>query len=158
MIFGAKIKKKQSTSKFDAAWTLTASYEGAWDAKGDDDGHYFPQSASNEDWYSIIPAPDRTKIGTSWGITGQVLILCEKCDLPMKKTILFLDKKRLRHLLSVNSVPVTPYLFRKLFFTDAFIQKGLELSLLDFNAIRIFNREQTQLIIDHFQLNEDDLK
>jgi hypothetical protein len=91
-------------------------------------------------------------------IYKKVLILREKCDLPMKKTILFLDKKRLRHLLSVNSVPVTPYLFRKLFFTDAFIQEGLELSLLDFNAIRIFNREQTQLIIDHFQLNEDDLK
>ena len=82
----------------------------------------------------------------------------EKCDLPMKKTLLFLDKKRLRQILSVHDVPVTPYLFRKLFFTDDFIQTGLGLSLSDFNAIRIFNREQTQIIVAHFKINEEDLK
>jgi hypothetical protein len=76
----------------------------------------------------------------------------------MKKPLLFLDKKRLRQILSINEVPVTPYLFRKLFFTDEFIQKILELSILEFNAIRIFNTAQTQKIIHHFQLKENDLK
>jgi hypothetical protein len=76
----------------------------------------------------------------------------------MKKPFLILDKKRLRQILSINDVPVTPYLFRKLFFTDEFIQKILELSILEFNAIRIFNTAQTQKIIHYFQLNEDDFK
>jgi hypothetical protein len=75
----------------------------------------------------------------------------------MKKPFLFLDKKRLRQILSINDVPISPYLFRKLFFTDLFIQEILELSLSDFNAIRIFNREQTQKIMHHFQIKEEDL-
>jgi thiol-disulfide isomerase/thioredoxin len=73
MIFGSKIKKRQTFANFDVAWSLTASFEGPWDTKGSDDGHYFPESASNKDWYSIIPAPQRAKIGTSWGLTGQFL-------------------------------------------------------------------------------------
>ena len=75
----------------------------------------------------------------------------------MKKPFLFLDKKRLRQILSICDAPISPYLFRKLFFTDTFIQEILELSIADFNAIRIFSREQTQKIIQHFKIKEEDL-
>jgi hypothetical protein len=77
---------------------------------------------------------------------------------PMKKNVLILDKKRLRQILSVSEIPVTPYLFRKHFFTDAFIQEILELSLADFKAIRTFTVQQTQKIMDYFQLKEADFK
>jgi hypothetical protein len=84
--------------------------------------------------------------------------LREKGESPMKNNLLFLDKKRLRQILSGHESPLTPYLFRKLFFTDDFIQNVLNIDFLQFSRIRVFNVEQTQKIIQHFKIKEEDLE
>ncbi|MEN9612333.1 MAG: hypothetical protein RLZZ628_3147 [Bacteroidota bacterium] len=73
------------------------------------------------------------------------------------KNILIVNKKRLRQVFSSDDLPLTPYLFRKLFFTDDFIQNILELSLSDFNGIKNFSPKQTEIIMQHFKIKEEDL-
>jgi hypothetical protein len=74
------------------------------------------------------------------------------------KNILIVNKKRLRQVFSSDDLPLTPYLFRKLFFTDDFIQNILEMSLSDFNGIRTFSPQQTKIIIQYFKIKEEDLQ
>lgn len=77
----------------------------------------------------------------------------------MSKTkLITVSKKQLRQILSSDDrYALSPYHFRKLFFTDAFIQDNLEMTIQAFQDCKTFNPQQTRIIIDFFKINETDL-
>lgn len=68
------------------------------------------------------------------------------------------SKKILKFLFSGSEKPLKNATLRANFLTDNFIKEVLNIEIQKYNSIHNFNFEQTNAIINHFQLTENEIK
>lgn len=75
----------------------------------------------------------------------------------VSKTIRTLTKKDLRLIFSESEKQISTKTLRRKFITNDFIKNKLGLTFKAYRCIKQFNYEQTQIIIEHFKIEADEI-
>lgn len=73
-----------------------------------------------------------------------------------KKLPKAISKSELRRIFG-NEVPITVYALHTKFLTKEFVESVLKITEAELKALRVFSFEQTKLIYQFFQIDEQDL-
>ena len=75
----------------------------------------------------------------------------------VKNLIRSITKKQLRYVFSTTKKPISNGKMRRKFITDDFIKNKLIIDIKTYRKIKEFDFNQTQVIVNHFKIDSDDI-